>query len=673
MQARLITPSQTVIYPFLVDSGADESFMDWRLAKRLNLRLIPLPKPLEAHALDGRLLCKITHRTDLIQMTISKEHTESLSFHLFNSPSHPIILGFPWLSRHNPHINWTTGEVTSWDRSCSVTCIRAVSISKVSQASDGLSPSCPELPVSRSAVSAPRTASVDSDFPDLSGVPPCYLDLKEVFNKTRATSLPPHRPYDCAIDLLPGSSPPRGRLYSLSSPEVKTMTDYIDSSLAAGLIRPSSSPAGAGFFFVDKKDKTLRPCIDYRGLNDITVKNRYPLPLISSAFELLKNAKIFTKLDLRNAYHLVRIREGDEWKTAFNTPSGHYEYLVMPFGLSNAPAVFQTLVNDVLRDMLNQFVFVYLDDILIFSPDEETHVEHVRRVLKRLLSNHLFAKAEKCEFHVSSVTFLGFIVSEDNIQMDPTKVSAVTGWPTPSTRKQLQQFLGFANFYRRFIRNFSSVAAPLHALTSSKTRFLWSLPADQAFKRLKEIFTSAPVLTLPDPHQQFVVEVDASDLGIGGILSQRSQADNKLHPCAFLSQKLSPAERNYDVGNRELLAVKVALEEWRHWLEGAEHPFLVWTDHKNLEYIRSAKRLNSRQARWALFFNRFNFTLSYRPGSKNVKPDALSRLFDPSSAPRSPSNILPPSCVVGAITWGIEKKVRQANVICQVPDGCPPN
>ena len=673
MQARFITPSQTVIYPFLVDSGADESFMDWRLAKRLNLRLIPLPKPLEAHALDGRLLCKITHRTDLIQMTISKEHTESLSFHLFNSPSHPIILGFPWLSRHNPHINWTTGEVTSWDRSCSVTCIRAVSISKVSQASDGLSPSCPELPVSRSAVSAPRTASVDSDFPDLSGVPPCYLDLKEVFNKTRATSLPPHRPYDCAIDLLPGSSPPRGRLYSLSSPEVKTMTDYIDSSLAAGLIRPSSSPAGAGFFFVDKKDKTLRPCIDYRGLNDITVKNRYPLPLISSAFELLKNANIFTKLDLRNAYHLVRIREGDEWKTAFNTPSGHYEYLVMPFGLSNAPAVFQTLVNDVLRDMLNQFVFVYLDDILIFSPDEETHVEHVRRVLKRLLSNHLFAKAEKCEFHVSSVTFLGFIVSEDNIQMDPTKVSAVTGWPTPSTRKQLQQFLGFANFYRRFIRNFSSVAAPLHALTSSKARFLWSLPADQAFKRLKEIFTSAPVLTLPDPHQQFVVEVDASDLGIGGILSQRSQADNKLHPCAFLSQKLSPAERNYDVGNRELLAVKVALEEWRHWLEGAEHPFLVWTDHKNLEYIRSAKRLNSRQARWALFFNRFNFTLSYRPGSKNVKPDALSRLFDPSSAPRSPSNILPPSCVVGAITWGIEKKVRQANVNCQVPDGCPPN
>ena len=671
MQAMLITPSQTVIYPFLVDSGADESFMDWRLAKKLNLKLIPLPKALEAHALDGRLLCRITHRTDLIQMTISQEHTESMSFHLLNSPSHPLILGFPWLSKHNPHMNWATGEVTGWDRNCSVTCIRAVSISKISHSSDVSSLSCLELPASRSAFTSSRRVSLDSDFPDLSRVPSCYLDLKEVFNKTRATSLPPHRPYDCAIDLLPGSSPPRGRLYSLSSPEVKTMTEYIDSSLAAGLIRPSSSPAGAGFFFVAKKDKTLRPCIDYRGLNEITIKNRYPLPLISSAFELLKNAKVFTKLDLRNAYHLVRIREGDEWKTAFNTPSGHYEYLVMPFGLSNAPAVFQALVNDVLRDMLNRYVFVYLDDILIFSPDEDTHVRHVHQVLQRLLTHQLFVKAEKCEFHVSSVAFLGFIVSQDNIQMDPAKVSAVTEWATPTSRKHLQRFLGFANFYRRFIRNFSTIASPLHNLTSSNMKFQWSLPAERAFQKLKETFTTAPVLTLPDPSLQFMVEVDASDVGVGAILSQRSQVDKKLHPCAFLSRKLSPAERNYDVGNRELLAIKVALEEWRHWLEGAEQPFLVWTDHKNLEYIRSAKRLNSRQARWALFFNRFNFSLSYRPGSKNAKADALSHLFDPGSAPRFPSNILPQSCVVGAVTWGVEQRVRQANISCQVPDGCP--
>jgi hypothetical protein len=252
------------------------------------------------------------------------------------------------------------------------------------------------------------------------------------------------------------------------------MVDYIQSSLATGIIRPSSSPAGAGFFFVGKKDKSLRPCIDYRGLNNITVKNRYPLPLLSSAFELLQGATVFTKLDLRNAYHLVRIREGDEWKTAFNTPTGHYEYLVMPFGLTNAPAVFQALVNDLLRDMIDKFVFVYLDDILIFSRNLVEHVTHVRSVLRRLLDNSLFVKAEKCEFHAPSVTFLGYIIAKDSLQMDPAKVSAVTSWATPETRKQLQRFLGFANFYRRFIRGFSSIASPLSALTSPKVPFRWS-------------------------------------------------------------------------------------------------------------------------------------------------------------------------------------------------------
>uniref|UniRef100_A0AAQ4QDM9 Gypsy retrotransposon integrase-like protein 1 n=1 Tax=Gasterosteus aculeatus aculeatus TaxID=481459 RepID=A0AAQ4QDM9_GASAC len=556
--------------------------MDHSLAKELGLTTEPLPHPLVANALDGRLLFRVTHRTQPVGLLLS-------------------------------------------------------------------------------------------EFPDLTSVPPAYEDLKEVFNKARATSLPPHRPYDCGIDLLPGTSPPRGRLYSLSAPEQEAMETYIQSSLAAGIIRPSSSPAGAGFFFVEKKDKSLRPCIDYRGLNEITTKNRYPLPLISSAFELLQGATIFSKLDLRNAYHLVRIRQGDEWKTAFNTTSGHYEYLVMPFGLTNAPAVFQALVNDVLRDLLNRFVFVYLDDILIFSRSEQEHTQHVRQVLQRLLENQLFVKAEKCVFHAPEVSFLGFIVSSGSVRMDPAKVSAVAEWPQPGTRKQLQRFLGFANFYRRFIRNYSSIAAPLHALTSTATSFQWTPATEQAFQGLKKLFCSAPILTHADPKLQFIVEVDASDLGVGAVLSQRSAVDNKVHPCAFFSRKLSPAERNYDVGNRELLAIKLALEEWRHWLEGTEHPFLVWTDHRNLEYIRSAKRLNSRQARWALFFTRFNFSLSYRPGSKNTKPDALSRLFDPDAPLAAPSTILPPFCTVGAVTWGVEEEVKGALKRVRVPKGCPPN
>ncbi len=310
--------------------------------------------------------------------------------------------------------------------------------------------------------------------------------------------------------------------------------------------------------------------------------------------------------------------------------------------------------------MLNVFVFVYLDDILIFSPSLQVHVQHVRRVLQRLLENRLFAKAEKCMFHAQSVTFLGSVVSAEGISMDPDKVRAVIDWPVPDSRVALQRFLGFANFYRRFIRNFSQVAAPLTFLTSSKTRFAWSEAAQGAFDRLKGLFTSAPILITPDPEKQFIVEVDASNVGVGAILSQRSSLDDKIHPCAFYSHRLSPTERNYDVGNRELLPIRLALGEWRHWLEGASVPFIVWTDHQNLEYIRSAKRLNARQARWALFFGRFEFSISFRPGSKNLKPDALSRQFGPSGGPSTNESILPQRCVVGAAIWGVEQAVRRA-------------
>ncbi|KAI3358945.1 hypothetical protein L3Q82_014740 [Scortum barcoo] len=476
----------------------------------------------------------------------------------------------------------------------------------------------------------PQPSRCFSTPPDLTGVPTEYLDFREVFNKAKATSLPPHRPSDCAIDLQPGTTtPPRGRLYSLSAPEREAMEAYINDSLAAGIIRPSSSPAGAGFFFVEKKDKTLRPCIDYRGMNDITIKNRYPLPLISSAFELLDGATIFTKLDLRNAYHLVRIRDGDEWKTAFNTPTGHYEYLVMPFGLTNAPSSVPGSGE---------------------TTNKEEHVHHVQAVLQRLLENSLFVKAEKCEFHASSVSFLGFIVGRGSLQMDPAKVSAVASWPTPSSRKQLQWFLGFANFYRRFIRGYSTVAAPLTALTSSKVTFsVVCLAANEAFNTLKTRFTSAPILIMPDPERQFVLEVDASDVGVGAVLSQqRSSEDQKLHPCAFFSKRLSPAERNYDIGNRELLAVKLALEEWRHWLEGSKQPFLVWTrpQEPGIYSIRQETEL--------------------LPGPVFQRDEDVAPC---------PDTIISSSHLVAPLTWEIEERVKAAHrrVNLAQPSACPQN
>ncbi|CAJ0952838.1 unnamed protein product [Ranitomeya imitator] len=380
------------------------------------------------------------------------------------------------------------------------------------------------------------------------GLSESVKDVMDVFDEPKSSSLPPHRDCDCAIDLIPGCKFPKGRLFNLSVPEHTAMRSYIKESLEKGHIRPSSSPLGAG----------------------------------------IKGSSWFTKIDLRGAYDLIRIKQGDEWKTAFNTPEGHFEYLVMPFGLSNAPSVFQSFMHDIFRSYLDKFMVVYLDDILIFSNDRESHVKQVRMVFQIL-------------------------------QMNPVKVQAIHDWIQPTSVKSLQKFLGFANFYRRFIANFSRVVKPLTGLTKKGADVTnWSSAAVSAFQELKSRFTSAPVLRQPDVSLPFQVEVDTSEIGAGAVLSQRNSDGSLMKPCAFFSLKFSPAERNYDVGNRELLAMKWAFEEWRHWLEGAKHRIVVLTDHKNLIYLESAKRLNPRQARWSLFFSRFDFVVSYIPGTKNT-------------------------------------------------------
>ncbi|KAK3534513.1 hypothetical protein QTP86_016589 [Hemibagrus guttatus] len=345
----------------------------------------------------------------------------------------------------------------------------------------------------------------------------------------------------------------------------------------------------------------------------------------------------------------------------------------MPYGLANAPAIFQSFINEIFRDIMNKYVVAYIDDILIYSKSEEEHQSHVRTVLTRLLENQLYAKAEKCEFHVQRTSFLGYNVSYQGVEMDNSKITAVTEWPRPTTVKELQRFLGFANFYRRFIRNYSITAAPLTSLLKGQpSRLKWTENATQAFTNLQNSFTTAPILKHPDPNLPFVVEVDASDRRIGAVLSQCHGQPGKLFPCAYFSRKLTDAERNYDVGNKELLAMKAAIKEWRHWLEGSTYPFEVITDHKTLEYIKSAKRLNPRQARWSLFFTRFQFTVTYRPGSKNSKADALSRRHDHPQAEFKPDPILPPSIIIAPVTWDLMEEIPKEQQGEPTPPGCPP-
>ncbi len=618
----------------LIDSGAAGNFIDASFAKSNNIPLVPCDSHLAVAALDGRPLGSgcIQFTTEDIQLSIGVLHTETIRLFVFQSPQNPIILGLPWLEQHNPSISWTERQITRWSDFCRKNCL----------------------------CSRPIKWRNETSLKD--PLPGEYQDLAEAFSKVKASHLPPHRSSDCAIDPLPGSQPPKGRVFPLSQPEAKAMKSYIEEELAKGFIRPSTSPASAGFFFVKKKDGGLRPCIDYRSLNDITSKFRYPLPLVPAALEQLRRAKYFTKLDLRCAYNLIRICEGDEWKTAFSTTTGHYEYVVMPFGLSNSPSVFQAFINDVFRDMLNQWVIVYIDDILIYSETYEEHVKQVRAVLKHLMQHHLYAKAEKCEFHQETISFLGYVISSGGVAMDEQKVRAVVNWPQPTTLKELQRFLGFAIFYRRFIRNFSTIAAPMTSMT-----------AIAAFRSLKERFTTAPILHHPDPDLEFIVEVDASSTDIGAVLSQRQGDPPKLYPCAFFSRKLNPTEQNYDVGNRKLLAMKAAFEEWRHWLEGAKHSFTVLTDHRNLEYLKSAKRLNHRQARWSLFFTRFNFKITYRPGSQNTKADALSRLHESDSQSPDQEPIVPSTIILTPVQWDILTEITEAQVTDPPPAETPRN
>ncbi|KAH0607988.1 uncharacterized protein H6S33_002040, partial [Morchella sextelata] len=314
------------------------------------------------------------------------------------------------------------------------------------------------------------------------------------------------------------TAPPFGPLYPCSAPELKALREYLDKELSSGKISRSNSPAAAPILFIPKKDGTLRICVDYRGLNKVTVKDKYPLPIMSELRDRLFKAKIFTKIDLKNGFNLIRIAEGDEWKTAFRTRYGLYQYNVMPFGLCNAPSAFQAMINDALKELLDEGVVVYIDEILIYSETEKEHELLVKKVLQKLREAKLCASISKTSFHVREVEYLGYHISEEGVSMSEDKVEAVKEWPVPENIKAVQAFLGFANFYRRFIEVFSKVCKPLTDLLQKDKKWYWTAAHEQAFEELKRLFTSAPILLHFDPSRRTVVETDASDFAKSGAL-----------------------------------------------------------------------------------------------------------------------------------------------------------
>lgn len=458
-------------------------------------------------------------------------------------------------------------------------------------------------------------------------VPKEYHEYLDVFGERRTGTLPAERPWDHEIETKPDFEPKGCKIYPLSPREQNSLDDWIKEQLEKGYIRPSKSPQASPFFFVGKKDGKLRPTQDYRYLNSGTKKNEYPIPRIPDLVDKLKEAKYFTKLDLRWGYNNVRIKDGHQWKAAFKTNRGLFEPMVMFFGLCNSPATFQAMMNELLKDLIDEgVVIVYLDDILIYTKTLQEHRDVLKRVLKILRDNDLYLKPEKCEFEQTECEYLGVIISENSVKMDPIKVKGITEWPTPTRVKDVQSFLGFCNFYRRFIEGFAKISKPLTSLTKKETPWNWGPEQQDAFEALKERFTTAPILVMADTTKPFRIECDASDFAVGSILSQKED-DEIWHPVAYISKSLTDTQRNYDIHDKELLAIIHSLETWRHYLEGCTHRIEIWTDHKNLEYFQKSQKLSRRQARWAQFLTRFDFILEHKPGTTN-KADGLSRRID---------------------------------------------
>ncbi|GKV34371.1 hypothetical protein SLEP1_g42748 [Rubroshorea leprosula] len=569
----------------LFDSGASHSFIARFYALE---RALPVDtSDFELHV-DTPLGGVMTTR-DVCRTVDTYVDGRQLSARLFvlDISDFDIILGMDWLSEHfasiDCHRKWVIFNIPGepeFSFQGSGSFAPPVVVSAL-QAQKYLVNGCQGF-----LVSVTDASSVTSRLEDI----PVVREFPDVFPED-LPGLPPDREVEFAIDLVPGTGPVSKAPYRMAPAELKELKVQLEELLEKGFIRPSVSPWGAPMLFVKKKDGSMRLCIDYWELNKVTVKNRYPLPRIDDLFDQLKGAQVFSKIDLRSGYHQLKIKPDDVPKTAFRTRYGHYEFIVMPFGLTNAPARFMDLMNRVFGKYLDQFVVVFIDDILIYSSSRTLHEKHLRTVLETLRRERLFAKFKKCEFWLDNVAFLGHVVTKDGISVDPQKIEAVVNW--------------------------KRIALPMTRLIRKDTKFEWTPECEKSFLTLKEKLVTAPVLALPINGERFTIYSDASKKGLGCVLMQKDRV------IAYASRQLKPYEENYPTHDLELAAVVFTLKIWRHYLYGETCD--IFTDHKSLKYIFTQKELNMRQRRWLELLKDYDLTISYHPGKANKVADALSR------------------------------------------------
>ena len=620
----------------MIDSGASSEFIDPEYAQRIGLKLTPSQRTIALA--DGSVA--IAHGQVTATFGLTSVHGKAVPFTatFIATPlkGYDAILGVTWLQQHDPHVGWRNRTIEIHSPGKQTQCFRPVEC-----IGDDAGPTRLASISSRALERARRHGEIDELYavivkpltenavkPEHPAMQKLLKEFGDVFPDELPKKVPPVRGVQHRIELKPGARPPQTRpLRHQSSKDLAVFEEYTRTMVESGQLRPSTSPYGAMALIVRKKDGTARVVIDYRALNDITIKNKYPLPLMNELFDRVHGAQFYSKLDLRSGFHQIAIHADDVEKTAFRTRYGSFEYRVLPMGLCNAPGTFMELMNNTFRDMLDKSVLVFLDDILIFSNTLEEHERHVRQVLEKLRAAELYAKLSKCEFFRSEVEFLGHHIGAAGLSVMQDKISAVRDWPVPKDVTDIRSFLGLANFYRRFVKDFSKVALPLteQTRTVDKHVFTWGLEQEEAFGLLKGALCSAPVLLIADPALPFTLNCDACHYAIGATLQQ--DQGNGLQPIAYWSRKLTGAEMNYDTREKEFLALVDACQYWRPYLH-SNTPFKLLTDHDSLKYHKTMPKINGRIARWIERMSEFEYSIEHIAGVKNVVADALSRRAD---------------------------------------------
>ncbi|XP_057532797.1 uncharacterized protein LOC130810672 [Amaranthus tricolor] len=614
---------QGKVCDLIIDSGSEANCVSKQLVEELHLKTKAHPNPYKMKWLDTKASGSVKHQCPVV-LTLGTYEDEVLCDVLEMDACH-LLLGRPWQydkrAIHNGYDNtYTIRHNGKRKEFLPLPPHRAVPPKPSKEHVQLMNrKECEREVQGTEELYLLVTKEVQDPTPIPAEMAELLEQYKDVFPTELPPGLPPFRGVEHQIDLLPGASLPNKPAYRTNPKEAQELQRQVEDLMKRGYVRESLSPCAVPTLLVPKKDGTWRMCIDSRSVNNITIKYRFPIPRIDDILDELGGSQWFSKVDLRSGYHQIRMKTGDEWKTAFKTKYGLYEWLVMPFGLTGAPSTFMRLMNEILRPFLGKFIVVYLDDILIYSKDIAAHLDHLQQLFEVLRKQRLYAKLEKCNFLLPEVSFLGYIVGREGVKVDPTKIQAIQDWPIPTTLTQIRSLHGLASFYRRFIRDFSSVMAPITECTK-QGKFNWTPKAQQAFETLKSMMCSAPILKLPNFTKPFELECDASGMGIGAVLVQEGR------PVAFFSEKLNNSRLNYSTYDKEFYAIIRALDHWSHYLR--IQPFILHTDHESLKYINSQHKLSSRHARWVEFMQTFDFSAKYKVGKTNIIADALSRKYN---------------------------------------------